>query len=532
MTSPKPTKTKVKKEKFIKIYASLRRKLDRTPTSQELVDAGVTKDTVRHHFGSNTNLDSLAREAHPDAFFDSDVGALWSYKANQGVKKKIKDYKRFVVTTAVSGGRVDLDFLNSIKNYCEVNDALLLVLMASDPASNAQTVDNTLLDEEIVLSDLSLNSNLFISTIKLSAKQIDPMTGLNHLGHRQGSFIFASPKQNLRFVPLTGRLAHAMMTTGAITQPNYETNLYMSKRLAYIAEHDHVMGALIVEIQDNNFFHYRQVQASDTGSFVDLGKEYSANSVQKAEVLAMVPGDWHSGETEPMVINAINEIHRDLGAFKHIVLHDAFNGMSINHHEEHNFLLRAHRANLGQLDLKAECKKLAEDFNSLLKLTEKLVIVKSNHDQFLDRYLAEGKYVQDPQNHKFSLELALAMLNDKDPLQTAIEGFPLSRAKDIKWLGEDTDFKLAGIHLGSHGHLGPNGAKGTIKSMAQTFDKSVSGHTHTPGIYRGAWVVGTSSFLKLEYTSGPSSWVNTLCLVYGNGSRQLINVLPNGKWRL
>ncbi len=530
--SPKPSKANKKKLRYIKTYANLRRRLDRSPTAQELTDAGLTRDTIRHHFGSNTHLDGLARNDYPDSFFDTEVGTLWSHRANRALKSKIKNYKRFVITTAVAGGRVDDLFLASIKNYCKANNALLLVLLAHDPAQFEHTIDNKLLEEEIVLNDTSLNSNLFISTIKLSAKQIDPMTGLNHIGHRKGSFIFANPKQNLRFVPMTGRLAHAMMTTGAVTHSNYMTGRYMSLRTAYIAKHDHVKGALIVEIENDSFFHFRQVQANEYGTFVDLGVEYSPTKISKTGVLAIIPGDWHSGETEPLVVKAINEIHKTMGPFEHIVLHDAFNGMSINHHEEHNLLLKAQRASFGQLDLRNECKKLAEDLNSLLKLSKKVVIVKSNHDQFLDRYLAEGKYVQDPQNHKYSLGLALAMLNGKDPLQTAIEGFSLIRPNDIKWLGEDDDFKLAGIHLGSHGHLGPNGAKGNIKSMAQTFDKSVSGHTHSPGIYRGAWIVGTSSFLKLEYTSGPSSWMNTLCLVYDNGSRQLINVMPNGRWRL
>lgn len=526
------TKRAKRKDKFIKVYARLREKFDRSPSQQELVDAGLSRDVVKHHFGSITHLDSIAREKYPDAFFDSDVSTLWSHKANRALKSKIKDYKRFVITTAVAGGRVDAPFLASIRHYCKTNKALLLVLIAADPAQNEQTVDNQLLDEEIVLHDVSLNSNLFISTIKLSAKQIDPMTGLNHIGHRQGSFIFANPKQNLRFVAMTGKMAHAMMTTGAITLPNYETGRYMSKRTAYIAKHDHVQGALIVEVEDDNFFHFRQVQASKTGSFIDLGVEYSADSSERVEIEALIPGDWHSGETEPAVVKAINEIHKELGAFKHIVLHDAFNGLSINHHEEHNAILKAKRASFGQLNLEAECRKLGEDINDLLKLANKVVIVKSNHDQFLDRYLAEGKYVLDPQNHKYSLDLAKAMLNNQDPLKVAIEGTnTVSDPKNVIWLKEDEPWSLAGIHLGSHGHLGPNGARGSIKNMAQTFDKSVSGHIHTPGIYRGAWVVGTSSYLRLEYTKGPSSWMNTLCLVYPNGSRQLISVI-NGRWKL
>ena len=40
----------------------------------------------------------------------------------------IKQHRRFFVTTAVNGKPVNIEFLNSIKNYCEKNNALLLIL--------------------------------------------------------------------------------------------------------------------------------------------------------------------------------------------------------------------------------------------------------------------------------------------------------------------------------------------------------------------------------------------------------------------
>jgi hypothetical protein len=41
--------------------------------------------------------------------------------------------------------------------------------------------------------------------------------------------------------------------------------------------------------------------------------------------------------------------------------------------------------------------------------------------------------------------------------------------------------------------------------------------------------MGTSTYLKLNYNVGPSSWMQSLCLVYSNGARQLINVI-NGSY--
>jgi len=215
---------------------------------------------------------------------------------------------------------------------------------------------------------------------------------------------------------------------------------------------------------------------------------------------------------------------------KHLILHDAFNGLAINHHEDHNTVIKAQYAEQNKLNLKEEIKGLAKDMDKLAAYCETIVMVKSNHDEFLSRYLQEARYVKDPQNHRISLDLAAAMMDGKDPLKYAVESAGL-KTKKVKWLTRDEDFKIARVQLGAHGDRGPNGARGSLQGMEKAYGNSVTGHTHTPQILRGAWCVGTSSYLKLSYNVGPSSWMNSLCLVYPNGSRQLINMI-NGKWKL
>ena len=90
---------------------------------------------------------------------------------------------------------------------------------------------------------------------------------------------------------------------------------------------------------------------------------------------------------------------------------------------------------------------------------------------------------------------------------------------------------MANVELGAHGDKGANGARGSLHAMENAYGNSVSGHSHSPEILRGAWQVGTCSYLKLEYNQGPSSWLHSSCLLYPNGARQLINVI-GGQWRL
>jgi hypothetical protein len=321
-----------------------------------------------------------------------------------------------------------------------------------------------------------------------------------------------------------------MMTTGAITRPDYGTELYMSERTAYIAENDHVIGAIVVEIENDDLFHFRQIQADKTGAFSDAGWFYDGDVHEHDNPEALVLGDWHSGETDPVVEKCWMDLIKNTCP-ESVIFHDIFSGCSINRHEQNNSIIKAIRASNNQLSLEEELKKVAAEINKFTKIVDKVVITKGNHDEFLNKYLEEAKYIADPQNHLLALKLAIAMIEGKDPLRYAVETLiGLDSPEKVVWLNRDEDYKIARIELGSHGDKGSNGAKGSLRSMENAYGNSVSGHCHSAEILRGAWSVGTSTFLKLTYNSGSSSWTQTSCLVYSNGMRQLINSI-NGKWR-
>jgi hypothetical protein len=525
-----------KKAKIVKAYAELNHKLNRSPKMDEIAAKGFTKDSIKHYFSSLSKLDEEARKVHADMFFDVEIEDIYTEKAIKDFRKLIKKHKRFIITTAVTGCQVDQKFYASIKTYCKQKDALMLVMVASDPAhvkskGGYGTIDDSLSSEAIVLEDTKLNSNIFLSTIKLSAKHVDPTTGLDRIGQRAGTFVFASPKQRLSLVATSNeKLPHALMTTGAVTTSNYITDMYMSERTAYIANADHVMGAIIVEIVDDSSYHYRQIQASKDGSFADLGVRYSESGSKVEAPAVIVFGDWHSGSTDPLVKKASKEMLVQLKP-KRIIGHDMLDGLSINHHEEHNKLSKAVRFNKNMPTLEQELTGLRDDIDWLTSFVDELVVVKSNHDEFLSKhYLQKAKYADDPQNHYFSLDLAKAMMEGQDPLKFALEKLGLKNKHKVKWLQRDEDFKIADVQLGAHGDKGPNGSRGSLANMRRAYSNSVTGHTHTPGILNGAFSVGTSSYLKLNYNEGPSSWLQTHCIVYADGTRQLINMI-DGQWK-
>jgi len=524
-----------KKLKIIESYLAFLEKHGTTPTRADLAELGASRDGVRGHFGSMLGLKKAARKARPKSFEHLIDDSIFSRAAIKHQKEVTKQCGRFVITTAVVGCRAFKPFLDSIKNYCKKNDAQLLILSAADPMSvNGWTLDSHLGKEHIVLSDLALNSNVFISTIKLSAKHVDPTTGLDRIGQRSGSFIYGSPKQRLKFVATGNEKApHAIMTTGAITLPSYVTENYNSDRTAYIANHDHIMGAVVVEIEDDTFFHFRQIQADTKGGFVDLDKYYLKDVIKTVRAEAFSLGDWHSGETESTAKSAWKEICSVIKP-KCLILHDVFNGLSINHHEKDNLISLAKRQEKGLLNLELEIRQLVKDLDELSQWpgVEQVVISKSNHDVFLDRWLQSGDYHKDKVNMKLGSLLAHKMICGSNPLQFAVEYYGLKNKDKVRWLDQDEPFRVAGVELGVHGDIGSNGKRNPgMLGLEKAYGRSTTAHAHTPEILRQAYRVGTSSILRPDFVKGASSWVHCSSPTYSNGSRTLLNSF-GGKWRL
>jgi hypothetical protein len=453
------------------------------------------------------------------------------------LQKDLAKYRKFVITTAVMGCKIHKQFIQSIKNYCKVNDAALLILpiWSGSVQYKKEKLDNYLINEFIVLGDMKINNNLFISSITTSARQINPLTGVARIGQRNGSCIYASPKQFMEPIATSNnKIPHVLMTTGACTVSKYDADTPRQSRVSYIADNDHTLGAIIVEVKNSKTFHFRQIQAEKSGNFCDLGKYYQKDKISEMPPDCFVIGDLHCGSIDPKALNNWFEISKVTKCDKWIC-HDIFDGYSINHHEIEKRSLQAQKAEKGELSLSDELRKTANILKTIAKKgIDEIVIVKSNHDEFLDRWLEDGKYTKDAHNLYTAIQLAKAQIEGSDPLKYGIE--TIGKLDDtvkskIIWLNRDQDYSIANIQLGNHGDLGANGAKASLRTLENAYGNCVVGHQHTPKILRGVWVVGTSSYLKLRYNRGPSGWIQSSCLVYPNGSRQMINSI-NGEWTI
>ncbi len=531
------------KEEVIKIFCDFVKKHKYIPSRNNILNLGVTRHTIEYHFENYTLMESFIRKSHSEIFDSIIDESSFTTENYEVLANKIKRYKKFFITTAVTGCEVNEAALKSVESFCDKNKALLLVLPCSDPAHNYTgryqwSLSTDLPKGNIVFRDINLNSNVFLSTIKLSAKQINPLTGLSRIGQRHGSFIYASPKQSLEYVANSAEktIPRALMTTGAITKPDYNSSYYMSDRTAYIANHDHLIGGIIVELEDDKFFHFRQVQIEpDTGTFYDLDKKYLSNGKVENSTADLVQlGDYHVGETDPLAKKVAKELC-DLVKPKFLTVEDFLNGHSHSHHDLGKCLTNAKKADTNSHSLEKELKDCQAEINDILKWNFKTLVFKyGNHEDFLYRWLNRGGYIDEPHNMKLGVRLSNAVLNEAfdNPFEYALTKlFPVNDLKRVKFLKVNDSFKVKGIENGAHGHLGPNGSRNPgLQGIEKSYGAANVGHSHTAGIWRNVFRVGTTSYLKVSYNDGPSSWTQTHLIQHENGSRQLINCI-NGRFK-
>ena len=164
------------------------------------------------------------------------------------------------------------------------------------------------------------------------------------------------------------------------------------------------------------------------------------------------------------------------------------------------------------------------------------VIVPSNHDDHITRFIKETDWREDPENAEFYLETALMMLKDTymgdggASYPRPFDYWMSQLLPEVTLLNRETSLEILGVEHAYHGDIGPNGARGSTKNMSQIGVKVTSGHCHSPAVIDGAYSVGVSTGRMAYAAGGPSGWLNTHCALYADGKRTLLHII-NGKFR-
>jgi hypothetical protein len=218
----------------------------------------------------------------------------------------------------------------------------------------------------------------------------------------------------------------------------------------------------------------------------------------------------------------------------HVILHDVFDGDSISHHQMKDPFIQYGKEMNGTNDLKKELDLLMTSLKPFEK-HKNVVIVRSNHDDFLDRWLKNEDWKKQPtfKNSRLYMQLSDILLEQyaSDPMK--IKGVipALINQKYPKFitLGRNASYKVKGFELGQHGDVGSNGSRGSLQQFRQLNTKIIVGHYHSPGRKDGALAVGTSTKLRVGYNNGASTWLQSHVIIHEDGRAQHINFI-NGEF--
>jgi len=441
-------------------------------------------------------------------------------------KKEVNgNKKRFLITWGQNNTKSHKKFLNNMKAYAEyiVGDIHIIAGRYQNPTSVANDVKNEFWSDDLLpyldANRHNLHDDLSIlSDVKIQPTAVNPMSGLVGMSGID-SCVFGSPKVHFEVVPaLSGYIPKRMWTTGACTVKNY-TDSKAGKK----GEFHHTLGFVIIEL-DGDDFHVRQVTANDDGSFNDLFYEVKNGTVSKIDnIEAIILGDIHIGSTDMDVMEVTKGLMDRLKP-KNTIIHDLFDGYAISHHHEKDPILKYHKEVDGTNSLKGEIEVMLEWLKEMRKYN--LVIVRSNHDDFIDRWIGSGDWKKDIKNSVEYMDYAKVLLNREAP-KGLIPYIIDNNFNDVKTLARDESFRVKEWELGMHGDVGANGSRGGINGFRRLNTKMVTAHSHSPARKDGALVVGTSTKLRLEYNKGASSWLHSHVLMHNSGKCQHINIINN-----
>ena len=557
-----------KQKIIVDICANLSKKNKKYPSKSAIIAAGISRNRIRDHFGNLTKLQEKVRKTYPEIFKEIDKKkgphALSDFtKESLGTIVKENNYKEgtFFVTGVSPTSYLDWseeDFkraeneedvmaenlfepgFKAVQNFLKrKNGELLLLPMPAHVKAlqeQPQHYDPKLKPyRKNFVTEFTFNDHLKAIEAHLNPQQMNPLTGIKRLRvHRSNgvdnkiggeikrsktSLIVAHSKQMMETAP-TGNESHPRIihSTGIITKPTYLRN-----RVGMIANEDHKLGGLIIEIMGDIFW-IRQVQFDkNDGSFIDKGTRYHANgSVTKERAEAFKIGDIHPGFHDQSALNAIYELWDEIKP-KRIFMEDFFDGASITHHLSNKRVTRAILPEYFK-DLPTEITMardvLSEIFSHAPKDAE-IIATASNHPDHVNRYLDEARYVNDCKaNYELGHRMVVMALDGKNPLKEYLD--PEGR---MNWTDQNSDYFVEGTQMNAHGHLGIGGGRGSKQGHELAYGSCMTAHTHSPFIYHDAFGVGHTTVPRHGYNNGPDNWVLCSGAIYKGGHKQLYMII-------
>lgn len=448
---------------------------------------------------------------------------------------------RVIVTGAVSNADINTKQWVGLQAYADFHGCPLLVfpiqyknVSAFSPGSSWEPIWAESLYAHFISKPVKLGSQIVLRPdLNIEATSLFPLQRKQPINGHLWT-VFGSPKTAMEVVAAEPRARpKRMYTTGAVTKPNYSR----TDRGA-VAEFHHTYNALIIEWDDSkNAVWVRQLGANSDGVFNDLDLCVNGGRISQSKpASALILADEHVGVADPAAVHATHGKDGVVSLLRPqwLVRHDVFDGYSCSPHEDHDEMARYRKFLKGSLDVRAELDAVVEYLNTTTPRKTTNAMISSNHHDHLERWINKVDPRRDALNAELIHEIRLEQLRNerKGVVMDAFVTYVKPRVTvGTVWVDYHTPFLVNEIDLGQHGHNGTNGARGSLRGFAKTSRRTVTGHSHTPGICLGSWSVG-GMVGRQKYEHGYSTHDNThVCLYQESGKRSLVDIV-NGRFRL
>jgi hypothetical protein len=457
--------------------------------------------------------------------------------------------RRYILTSAQDDTDVHKGFLANLRVYAARLNAEIIVggFTYQKALYTDQTTRTALFRDELQpymrFESANLGPVIFAAEMNTLPTADRPLSGLQTYG-RGKSVIFPHAKLALESVPsMKGTHSPIVMTTGAVTLPNY-----IPKKAGLKAEFHHVLGATILEVDENGgHFWARSVSADRNGDFQDLDVVVSAGTVRPGNrVKAITWGDIHEPSVEVLIFHALwgSGANSMIEALRPEVqvFHDLMSFEMTSRHVEGDPLHHAQMVHLGMSSIEGQVKQGARFLRDTERPWCRSVVVESNHDERLLRWARRDIDRNDTENvfywHAANLAILLATKAGDETfniVRHCLRSADEMRLDTIDFIPVGGSLVICqdsgGIEIGMHGHTGPNGTRGTPTGFARMASRLTIGHMHSPQIHDGVYVAGITGALDQGYNRGPGAWLHAHVVHYANGKRTLIIQSEDGRWR-
>lgn len=483
--------------------------------------------------------------------------------------EKVMNARTIVVTGQQFGANLNSSFWASLMHYEKERGALVVVMpIKYGPVKTThqkETGDRYLtstfpteMEGRVLFEDLSLGSGkLMLNVTRMRPTLERFLTDTICEMGGMASQIFAAPKLELEYRPRVGHhFPKAIMTTGACSHPNYHVdNLGQQDRTGEVATEAHTFAAIVVEF-DKKSFHFRQLHANKRGEFYDINPHkggadfFTSRGVKHCpdDVSALLCGDWHTGKTDPDVRRGTFGKGSMTDVLKPdvVVHHDFIDCDSVSRWEQKQGARRAYKAPLQWDSLENELYAGKAELQWMQSLTDaKIVVVASNHPEYVTEYIEELLWTRDNRNLEIGARLFIEMVDDlkrrKPSKHEAKPTDPLvswfrRHCPNIRMLERQDPLLLPKgakhpILCSMHGDKGTRGSETrSTKEFRKMNQRVFVGHNHSASIFGPVWRLGTSTPRMQFYVTSPATnWTNTHAVIFRNGQRQLLNFV-RGKW--